>query len=233
MIKSIGRVLLAAIAGTLVGLMLVGVVKLSNTRRTPKASAIVYARERVVKIHIFAPMGYGTASGWVLYINNKPFIVTNKHVCADGEMFVQPSSSNIMYHAQKVRASTMTDLCLIVPEQDFPAVGGFQIAKRSAATNDILHVTGHPFGSPLGDFDCHFMEYGTAPASLDSLRVGLLDRIIFPGNSGSPVLNDANEVVGVIFAYMRNPHKQTEGVGAFIPREELLRFLTFNEGPTR
>lgn len=184
------------------------------------------AEERVFKIQFISMRGYLGGTGFLLQTDKgEKFVVTNKHVCDAIEFgvgpFLQGKQSSKLLPTKIIKASTKTDLCLIEPVGELVTkVTGFKLAPAPLETKSSVFVYGHPFLGPLttntGFFDKMSTTYDARGSEVTS---GHLTFPIYPGSSGSPVLNIAGEVVGVVFAY------DSKGTGLFVEREKLEEFL--------
>lgn len=166
-----------------------------------------------------------------------PVILTNAHICSLPTQpgFLLAVQGKAVY-AVKIKAiSKVTDLCMITASPEIlrnrkPYV----LARRTINDGDHVTVIGHPYLRPLTKFDGYFISVSMEPFAIvkdnfpfspeHTAPVARVDFSIYPGNSGSPVLNDDNDVVGIVFA--------REGVfstGLFIPQSSIKEFLQRGE----
>jgi len=202
------------------------------------------ARQSVVSLRTLPGEGGGT--GFLVRGDaSNPVIVTNWHICREVEEYLYASRAGD-FEDLKVKIlgeDPEHDLCAVapVPGQVLPL-------GEEPATLDKLHTLGHPFltrhpkpvnptpsdGRYIGEEEG---ELGFAPdkgcPSPFSLKeafpfVVCVAKFVFgnttahtyPGNSGSPVLNEYGEVVGVI-----NATRDPDDAGSFIPVRYLAKFL--------
>lgn len=159
-------------------------------------------------------------------------IVTNQHVCvakgnADYELTDYAGKKHV---AKWQRNDEAADLCLLHTKDIIAPV---KLAQADARKGDHISAIGAPHGQfpwfadgiatgkmwcAMADeefglaFSVHFWAQGTSIP-------------IYPGNSGSPVWNDAGEVVGIVFAARRD----SDHISYIVPVSEIKRFLDTSE----
>lgn len=143
---------------------------------------------------------YGT--GFHVNYLGKVLILTNKHVCDAGLRIDKSKTLRVENRIVKIiKISKMHDLCAVEPIQK----SGLNLATKEAAPLDRITLIGHPRGLDTvirkgaiinhGERSCIF--YSTGLRCLESTRISAT---AYPGNSGSPVLNNKGNLVGVLFA---------------------------------
>lgn len=187
---------------------------------------------------------YTGGTGFQLETPDGPRIITNAHVCEVSDNGV------VLLHTDKpkkiakiIKVDEVADLCMI------EAVGGMPSLKMGspASRRQEVAVLGHPLLQPQtfskgrvlseelveipvgyanAEDKCdEFPQAYPKPTFFGTLCfrgfIGvLISAVIYPGNSGSPVVNIWGNVVGVVFAgNSRNNH------GIYVPYEELERFI--------
>ena len=190
------------------------------------------SRANVFKIlSINNPKSGGT--GFLVNVPNYgKFIVTNRHVCEIDNLetkylIVANEESGTIYTARRRSISNLTDLCIVyAPSEVLGSLDGLELADREARPNELTLVMGHPYLKPLTVYSGHLVNTIVQPYDLNEdpptkfMRMGRLSFMVFPGNSGSPVLNADGKVTGVVFAmegWTRN--------GLYIPLLDLKYFI--------
>lgn len=123
------------------------------------------------------------------------YLVTNKHVCSG-------SSQNMLafdvYSGRSLPRRILerfpnADLCIL---EGLPGRGGLELASSRADIGDTVITLGHSLGGRLN------LAKGEVKGRVWTLGEESVDTnlVIYPGASGSPVLNVYGNVVGVIFA---------------------------------
>lgn len=197
----------------------------------------------VVKI---TPVNYHDTggTGFQLETSNGPRIITNSHVCEVSDNGI------VLLHTGKpkkiakiIKVDEVADLCMIEAIGDMPSL---KMGSPASIRQEVA-VLGHPLLQPqtfskgrvlskelieipLGYADTEgkcdeFPQSYPKPSFFGTLCfkgfMGVLtSALIYPGNSGSPVVNIWGNVVGVVFAgNSRNNN------GIYVPYEELKRFI--------
>jgi S1-C subfamily serine protease len=151
--------------------------------------------------------GYGT--GFQLRTKHGVVTVTNRHVCenqAAGKLIaLQPGGSGFLVSVLHVSAHT--DLCIV---EGVPGARGLELADVWEPTEPV-HVLGYPLGNPLTEtlgvllmLYMDIYEYpavrGFVPAQTLNFASLLMTVPVWPGSSGSPVMNSQGKVVAVVWA---------------------------------
>lgn len=152
--------------------------------------------ERIaLRVSVMTCEEYGNGSAWVLDENTA---VTNRHVI-DGALEIGLTSyDGRHYTATSSVLSESADLALVHIDGTFPETAS--IADSGPDPRDVLHVVGYPEGGRLTSTAGSYT--GTTPETIETGQddVYELDAHIEPGNSGSPVVNEVGDVVGVAYA---------------------------------
>jgi S1-C subfamily serine protease len=160
---------------------------------------------------------FGGGTGFVIRspYTGKRYIMTNAHVC-DVASIVSPTEE-LPYMLKPLKIADNTDLCLA--EVGY-AQGTLELSKEAPQAFDRIHILGYGLLLPLTLTEGTYVGtilgqvlavtnpgYGTAP--------------ILPGNSGSPVLNDKGEVIGVVYASGGSIDNRV----IMVPMSDIYRFM--------
>lgn len=206
------------------------------------ATADEYTWEPAARNNIFIARyptktgGTGGGTTFALKHNKQIYYVTARHVCNTSAKIEVPTimtdGINAMHIATQ-RMSVRSDLCLYqagpVPRFNPIKPAGLVLARRQAKVGDDLVTWGHPRGDPLTRAAGKMTgaERNTqGDLSLLSLRYTIheAEMVVDYGASGSPVLNNKGEVVGVVTNMSKEP-----GFTYFVPLKELKRFIEGKE----
>lgn len=172
--------------------------------------------------------------------SGKPVLVTNFHVCnsSKDEMLASRMGEIEDLHTHTLVRDSDHDLCIMTPVPGVPLKIGREPPKFS-----MLYIVGHPRFRPQTPTTGYYtsereqeMVYpfnldGSCPPNTEVYRhifssgcllttvMGDVTATVFPGNSGSPIVNEEGELVGVI--------NSNDGMnyGSFIPVRYLKNLL--------
>lgn len=183
----------------------------------------------------------GTGSGF--YVGRDGEILTNDHVVSHCSLLTATADDDSKHSAMLVATSPSVDIALLRTARRPPAVARFSTAPQ-ASNGEQLAVIGYPaYGLPT-------RLSSVTPAQTDPLTLATPDGKVFfqgeirHGNSGSPLLDDAGNVVGLVDAMIDTPKlyhatgRMIPATGIAISHAAVLRFLArkgvmplFAEGP--
>ncbi len=152
-------------------------------------------------------------------------VLTNCHVIADAkEVVVEYSPNGKKYKASGVSADQGRDACVL----EVSGAPGKAIAQeRFVSSGDIVHVLGYPQSSRL------VASTGTVLEPEFKLNQDIAihtSNYCAPGASGGPLLNDAGELAGLIFAGNTRDHTCLAIPAYYLQRAQSGSFAPFSTG---
>ena len=192
----------------IINILLLGAFFIANKPNVAKS-----AGKHVIKL--LASRGVGT--GFYVVYKDNTYLLTNNHVCEASD----DGFDTVDGHVNIVAKYAEQDLCLL---DSFRRTGGLQLSGNTLEPLDRVSVVGHPFGGPLTARDGRL---AVRLASGDRLLLGepvgtlYLSIVIFPGSSGSPLVDEYGKLVGVVYA-----GNTASGHGAWaVPKDDIIKFL--------
>lgn len=214
------------IAFLLAGFMLIhGLAILSQTFSLPVVDFLITSarlsgetevadlKETVVVVDTTDGRGTG------FFVSETGGIITNAHVVNDAEEVTIGTKNEGLFVGHVTHRDASLDLAYIEVEgHDFPYL---QLSETPAEVGDLIRFVGNPlmFNRIANEGEV----ISTSGRALLETDVVLIDAPVYRGNSGSPVVNEANEVISVIFA--TRSHEEFNRVGLAVPVEALTQFL--------
>lgn len=157
-------------------------------------------------------------SGSCFYLKSHDLFVTNYHVVSGFHEVAIHDNDRNPYLARVVLVNPALDIALMVVDGDFS-----QLPELSLAADDALEiggkvsVAGYPYGMP---FTVTEGSVSSPKQLMDGKYYIQTDAAVNPGNSGGPIFNENNEVVGVTVSKFSNADNMGFGI-----RVEALRKL--------
>ena len=142
---------------------------------------------------------YGT--GFNVKYKSKFYVITNRHVC-DASKRLKYGDYAIVngVRLKIIKRDMQYDLCALESDRD----SGLEVAESDSNALDPVTLIGHPRGAAITIRKGHLVEEDEKIcARYPESKCELSDSIsakAYPGNSGSPVLNDNGKVIGVLYA---------------------------------
>lgn len=193
------------------------------------------AESNVFRVISETPYGVGGGTGYLVHTEEYGTIfLTNKHICdmdPPSNIFVADQDDGTRYLTKIIRKAKKTDLCILETPPALAAKHhGLILAPptRHLQYGEVLYVYGHPglrkltgsHGIFINETFAAITETERGYIDAEKIELGRVDVAIFPGSSGSPVLDQEGVVVGTIFAYEIDTH-----MGLLIPIKEMWQFL--------
>lgn len=126
-------------------------------------------------------------------------LVTNKHVIDNSRLLEISTYDGRLTEATAVSTTTVADIAIVTVEDSLGA--GFPVlAQEDPQEGDLITVVGYPSGGRLTTVSGVVLGSTTDPLGAAVGRVLATTAQVEPGSSGSPVLNESGQVVGVIYA---------------------------------
>ena len=141
-------------------------------------------------------------SGSCFYLKSHDLFVTNYHVVSGFHEVAIHDNDRNPYLARVVLVNPALDIALMVADGDFS-----QLPELSLAADDALEiggkvsVAGYPYGMP---FTVTEGSVSSPKQLMDGKYYIQTDAAVNPGNSGGPIFNENNEVVGVTVSKFSN-----------------------------
>ncbi len=181
-------------------LLIISLIFSSNTASLPVPQPTIQD-PRIFEVGI--EEWFGTAFS-VIAPSGKIYAITNAHVCGNRAVLLS-NTKNTPHVNLVIKLYAQADLCVI----SVIAESGFRMAK-TYYQGQKLHTTGYPGGyrsSSKGRLDGFIFIPQFHNYYLESD-----DMVSIGGSSGSPLLNDNNEVIGVVAAGYTNDDPGTFAV---------------------
>lgn len=164
-------------------------------------------------LYVGSPLGHG--SGAYLKVGNKDIVLTNAHVC---EGVFQPhvmaaQKGNILAYIMTtpfltnhegksnsdinmIKINETTDLCAIEMHPS-PDMNPLPLSNKVSLFDYVL-ILGYPKYDPMTPTFGFIMRKGLKDVLHDGNEVNFSSATVYPGNSGSPVVNMNGELVGLV-----------------------------------
>lgn len=166
----------------------------------------------------------GTSKGTGFAISSDGFIITNAHVVDEQNSVTVAFPEIGLFSAEVVETYPEVDLALLKTESE-DELPFLELAEQTTfEQNEKINFIGNPLawsgianqGSIIGYTDLKSWEQ----------PVVMIEAPVYRGNSGSPIINEQGQVIGVIFATLN--HDEYGKVGLFVPIEYFYENSTLN-----
>ena len=163
-------------------------------------------------------------SGSCFYLKDYNLFVTNYHVVKGFHAVAVHDNDRNPYLAKVVLVNPSLDIALLSVDGDFSALPSLNLAgDNSLSIGGKVCVAGYPYGMP---FTVTEGSVSSPKQLVDGKYYIQTDAAVNPGNSGGPIFNEKNEVVGVTVSKLSN----ADNMGFGIRVEALRKLLEFVEG---
>ena len=158
-------------------------------------------------------------SGSCFYLKNYDLFVTNYHVVEGFHTVAIHDNDRNPYLGRVVLVNPALDIALLAVDGDFSSLPELQLAgDDSLAIGGKIYVAGYPYGMPFTVTEGSV----SSPKQLVSGKYYIqTDAAVNPGNSGGPILDEDNRVVGVTVSKFT----QADNMGFGIRVENLRKLL--------
>jgi serine protease Do len=157
--------------------------------------------------------GSGTCFG----LANQNVFVTNYHVVQAFKEVCIENNAKHSFLAKVIMVDPTRDIAILRSEQKFD-MPQLELAPNGLQRGEKAFVAGFPYGMPLG------LTQGIVSATnqmMENKPYIQVDAAVNPGNSGGPLLNERNQVVGIIVSKFSN----ADNMGFAIPVDALIETL--------
>jgi S1-C subfamily serine protease len=155
-----------------------------------------------------------TGSGFAI---DATTLITNKHVVADSAELQVSTYDGRDIDVTAASTATIADLAVVRTAADLPSYP--ELADADPVRGDQVTVVGYPQGGTLTVTRGQVIGSTTDPLNENLGEVLITDAPVEPGSSGSAVLDDAGQVVGVVYA------KNAAGQSFIVPVSTLAALL--------
>ncbi|WP_402468052.1 S1C family serine protease [Isoptericola aurantiacus] len=163
-----------------------------------------------VRIRNVGCAGLSTGSGFAVGSHT---LVTNRHVVVDSQSLQVSTYDGRDLDVSAAGTAALADLALVRTEDELPSYPA--LAEEDPQRGDDVTVVGYPEGGELTATAGTVIGTTTDPLNENLGEVLVTDAAVEPGSSGSAALNDAGEVIGVVYA------KTGDGRSLLVPRSTL------------
>ncbi len=139
----------------------------------------------------------GVSRGSGFAISDHVFI-TNRHVIGGAALLQVSTYDGHDIDVAATGAVAFADLALVWTREPLPQT--IQLAASNPAVGENVTAIGFPLGGPLTTTRGKVLGYAKDPIGWSSLPMLVNDAPIEHGSSGSPLIDDAGHLVGVVYA---------------------------------
>lgn len=188
-------------------------------------------KRSVVKIEVQNSGGYSQGTGWVVRRkSNSALIVTNRHVLRGStksshselnekiqvQFYSKNDSDRRLWHDAKIYKITTEnklDLALLKVAGIADDIQSLPMSSTNVDQTQKVKIIGHP---SIAGIDSGWSIVSGEISNIESETIQISTSSLSPGHSGSPVLNEDDQVVGVLtFIKALDPSVKTSTIGGF------------------
>lgn len=171
-----------------------------------------------VRIRNVGCSSLSTGSGFAI---DATTLITNKHVVADSADLQVSTYDGRDIDVTAAETADLADLAVVRTAEELPSSPS--LATADPVRGEAVTVVGYPQGGLLTVTEGQVIGATTDPLNENLGQVLVTDAPVEPGSSGSAVLNEAGEVVGVVYA------KSAAGQSFIVPVSTLVDLLADDE----
>ena len=176
-------------------------------------------KEAVVVIETEESKGTGFA------ISEDGTILTNEHVVDGNDKVTVAFPNHGLYTGNVMEKYPEIDIAVVQVEEVEEALPFLSIDEHPTfEADEHIYFIGNPLQFTGIANEGTIIDYTNVKSK--ELPVLMLDAPVYRGNSGSPVINEKGDVIGVVFATLH--HKDEGRVGLFIPMHYYVEFSQGN-----
>lgn len=183
-------------------------------------------RTYTVRIRSQTCEGLGVGSGFLI---DDATIITNRHVVEGADVLEVETSEGEDLSVDVASQGLLADLAVVRLDEPLDMSSSVDTTARLAPANpepgDALRAVGYPGGGPLTVSEGEVEDFVVDPRLGNLSKIIRSDVEVEPGSSGGPAVNDADEVVGVVYAIEVDTQRSL-----IVPVETLQRLLDDPEG---
>lgn len=143
-------------------------------------------------------VGCGSVSSGSGFAISEHAFVTNRHVIGGAAILQVSTFDGHDISVTATGAVAVADLALVWTKESLPA--WLPLASGDPSIGAKVTAVGYPLGGPLTTTRGKVLGYGADPVGWSSLPMLVNDAPIEHGSSGSPLINDRGQIVGVVYA---------------------------------
>jgi serine protease Do len=202
--------------------------KADDPRQNPTVKAVQKVKPSVVAVKVNKEVAPGRSKelvGTGLIVDERGYVITNRHVIAGGSRVVVRLVDDTDLPAQVVASDPTTDLAILKVKAAKPLQAQPLGSAADLQEGEDVIAVGHPYGYSYTVSKGIVSALGRKVAMpTGTTLTGLIqtDASINPGNSGGPLLNIHGAVIGINVAL----REDAQGIAFAIPSETVRWMLS-------